>query len=145
MTCTRANSAYHHRSCKFVSCSWRGVLDTTLYDKVCHCLSTGRWFSPVSTTNGTDYYDNGYSWNIVIILTLILLENEAHFFKINETLTITCYREPVLTTITYIMVTVTLNDTCKINKALNPNTNEQFLGCFVKFGQHCPQNGNLYL
>jgi hypothetical protein len=35
-----------------------------------------------------------------IILTLILLENEAHFFKINETLTITCYREPVLTTIT---------------------------------------------
>jgi hypothetical protein len=43
------------------------------------------------------------------------------------------------------MVTVTLNDTCKINKALNPNTNEQFLGCFVKFGQHCPQNGNLYL
>jgi hypothetical protein len=27
---------------------WRGVLDTTLCDKVCQWLATGRWFSPVS-------------------------------------------------------------------------------------------------
>jgi hypothetical protein len=26
--------------------SWRGVLDTTLCDKVCQSLATGRWFSP---------------------------------------------------------------------------------------------------
>jgi len=34
-TTTGAISAYHHQSCEFESCSWRGVLDTTLCDKVC--------------------------------------------------------------------------------------------------------------
>jgi len=34
-TTTYAISAYHHLSCEFESRSWRGVLDTTLYDKVC--------------------------------------------------------------------------------------------------------------
>jgi hypothetical protein len=32
----------------------------TLYDKVCHLLATGRWFSPdtpVSSTNKTDHHD----------------------------------------------------------------------------------------
>ena len=40
--------------------SWRGVLDTTLFDKVCHLLVTGRWFSLgtlVSSTNKTDCQD----------------------------------------------------------------------------------------
>jgi hypothetical protein len=40
--------------------SWRGVLYTTLYDKVCQWLATGRWFSPgtlVSSTNKTDRHD----------------------------------------------------------------------------------------
>jgi hypothetical protein len=39
------------------SCSWRGVLDITLCDKVYQLFSTGRWFSsgtPVSMTNKTD-------------------------------------------------------------------------------------------
>jgi len=38
----------------------RGVLDTTLCDKVCPWLATGRWFSPgtpVSSTNKTDRHD----------------------------------------------------------------------------------------
>jgi len=35
----------------------RGVLDTTLYDKVCQWLATGWWFSPVFTTNKTDGHD----------------------------------------------------------------------------------------
>jgi hypothetical protein len=38
----------------------RGVLDTTLCDKVCQLLATGRWFSPgtpVSSTNKTDRQD----------------------------------------------------------------------------------------
>ena len=38
----------------------RGVLDTTLYDKDCQWLATGRWFSPdnpVSSTNKTDRHD----------------------------------------------------------------------------------------
>ena len=33
-TTTYANSAYHHISCEFDSHSWKGVLDTTLCDKV---------------------------------------------------------------------------------------------------------------
>ena len=40
--------------------SWRGVLDTTLCDKVCQWLATGRWFSPgtpVSPRNKTDRHD----------------------------------------------------------------------------------------
>jgi len=39
---------------------WRGVLDTTLCDTVCHWLTTGGWFSPgtpVSSTNKTDLHD----------------------------------------------------------------------------------------
>ena len=43
---TCAISAYHYRSCEFKSHSWRGILDTTLCDKVCQLLATGRWFSP---------------------------------------------------------------------------------------------------
>ena len=44
----------------FKACSWRGVLDTTLCDKVCYWLVTGQWFSPgtpVSSTNKTDRHD----------------------------------------------------------------------------------------
>jgi hypothetical protein len=40
--------------------SWRDVLDTTLCDKVCQLLVTGRSFSPgtpVSSTNKTDRHD----------------------------------------------------------------------------------------
>ena len=44
-------------SCEFKPLSQRGVLDTTLCDKVCQWLATGRWFSPVSSTNKTDRHD----------------------------------------------------------------------------------------
>ena len=47
-------------SCLFLDCSWQGVLDTTLCDKVCQWLATGRWFSLgtlVSFTNKTDCLD----------------------------------------------------------------------------------------
>jgi hypothetical protein len=40
--------------------SWRGVLDTTLRDKVWQWLATGQWFSPgtpVSSTNKTNHHD----------------------------------------------------------------------------------------
>ena len=55
-----AISAYHHWSCEFKPRSLRGVLDTTLCDKVCQWLVTGQWFSlgtPVSSTNETDSHD----------------------------------------------------------------------------------------
>jgi len=57
---TCAISAYHHWSCEFESRSWRGVLDTTLSDKVYQWLATGQWFSPgtpVFSTNKTDHHD----------------------------------------------------------------------------------------
>ena len=53
-------SAYHHSSCEFKPSLWRDVLDTTLCDKACQWLATGRWFSPgtqVSSTNKTDCHD----------------------------------------------------------------------------------------
>ena len=50
-------SAYHHQSCNFESRSWQDVLDTTLCDKVCQWLVTGRWiFSGYSSTNKTDHH-----------------------------------------------------------------------------------------
>ena len=42
---TRAISSY--LSCELESCSWGGLLYTTLCDKVCQWLATGLWFSPV--------------------------------------------------------------------------------------------------
>ena len=57
---TCAISAYHHWICEFEPHSWRGVLNTTLCDKVCQLLATGQWFSldpPVSSTNKTDHHD----------------------------------------------------------------------------------------
>jgi hypothetical protein len=59
-TTTCAVSTYYHTSCEFESRTWRGVLDTTLCDKVCQWLAAGRWFSPctpVSPTNKTDLHD----------------------------------------------------------------------------------------
>ena len=52
-TITCVISAY----CEFESRWWWDVLDTTLCDKVCQWLVTGRWFSPVSSTNKTDHHD----------------------------------------------------------------------------------------
>ena len=49
-----------HYVIKFVSDLWRGVLDTTLCDKVCPWLAAGLWFSlvtPVSFINTTDHHD----------------------------------------------------------------------------------------
>jgi hypothetical protein len=43
-----------------IGSSWRGVLDTTLCDKVCQWFVKGQWFSlgtPASSTNTTDRHD----------------------------------------------------------------------------------------
>jgi hypothetical protein len=58
-TTTYAISAYHHWCCDRVRISIRARC-TTLCDKVCQWLTTGRWFSPrspVSPTNKTDLHD----------------------------------------------------------------------------------------
>ena len=60
VTTTCVVSAYHYYSCEFEPRSWRGVLDTTLCDKVCQWLAAGWWFSPgtpVSSTNKIDRHD----------------------------------------------------------------------------------------
>ena len=70
-----AISAYHPLSCEFESCSWRGVLDTTLCDKVCQWLASGRLFSPsttVSSTNKTDCHE------ITKILLKVVLNTIIH-------------------------------------------------------------------
>jgi hypothetical protein len=59
-TITYEISAHHHWSCELESRSWRGVLDTTLCDRVCQWLTAGWWFSlctPVSSSNKTDHHD----------------------------------------------------------------------------------------
>jgi hypothetical protein len=58
-TTTYAISAYHHCSSEFEFSLMRGVLNTTLCDKGCQWLVTGRWFSPgtpVFFTNKTDHH-----------------------------------------------------------------------------------------
>ena len=57
-TCAISSSPYW--SCEFKSRSWRSVLDTTVCDKVCQWLTTGRWFSLntlLSFTKATDHHD----------------------------------------------------------------------------------------
>ena len=54
-----ATCACHHLSYEFEPFPWRGVLDTTLCDKVCY-RATGWWFSigtHVSSTNKNDHHD----------------------------------------------------------------------------------------
>ena len=45
----------------------RGVVDTTLCDKVCQWLATGQWFSPGTPFFSTNEYNwlPQYNWNIV--------------------------------------------------------------------------------
>jgi len=63
-TTTYATSAYHHLLCEFESRS--EMRCTTLCDKVCHWLATGRGFSlghPVSSSNKIDRHDiTEYCW-----------------------------------------------------------------------------------
>ena len=51
------NQCLYHWNCEFEPCSWRSVLDTMLCDKVSQWLATGRWFTPVSSTNKSDHHD----------------------------------------------------------------------------------------
>jgi hypothetical protein len=67
-------------SCEFESRSWWGFLNTTLCDKVCQWLATGRWFSPgppVSTTNKTDCHDTTEILLKVVLNTI----NQTHLQK----------------------------------------------------------------
>ena len=75
-----AVSAYHLWSCEIETHAWRGVLDTTLCDKVCQCLTAGRWFSldtPASFTNKTNRHNITealfkVSLNLITFLLLLI-------------------------------------------------------------------------
>jgi hypothetical protein len=57
----------------------RGVLNTTLCDKVCQWLVAGRWISPstpVSSTNKTDRHD----------IAEIIIESGVKYHKPNQTI-----------------------------------------------------------
>jgi hypothetical protein len=74
ITTAYAISAYHNWRCEFKSCSWEGVLDTILCDKVCQLLPADLWFSPstlVSSINKTDCHD---------IAEILLKVNSDFFF-----------------------------------------------------------------
>jgi hypothetical protein len=77
-------SAYHHYSCEFESRSWRGVLDTTLCNKVCQWVGEDRWIfsagTPVSSTNKTDRHD----------ITEILLKVALNSTQVNDLLVLEC-------------------------------------------------------
>jgi hypothetical protein len=57
-------SVYYHLSFVFKACSWRGVLDTTVCDKVCQWLAARRWFSPGIFIH-QKILPPRYNWNIV--------------------------------------------------------------------------------
>jgi len=60
MNSVRTRKFYHHSCCEFEPRLWRGLLDTTLCDKVCQWLATGRLFSlgtRVASINKTDHND----------------------------------------------------------------------------------------
>ena len=61
-TCTIG--VYHHLSCEFDPRSWRGVLDTTLCDKVC------QWFSPGTLFFYTDKTDHHVMTEIFLKVAL---------------------------------------------------------------------------
>jgi hypothetical protein len=95
--------AYHHLSCEFEARSFRGVLETTLCDKVCQWLATGRWYSPntpVSSTNKTDRHNIADMLLNVVLNTItdspspqrMLLNNNAYFgyVELMSNISLTC-------------------------------------------------------
>ena len=67
----------------------RGVLYTTLYDKVCKWLAAGRWFSPgnsVCSTNKTDCHDITEIWVNAALNTITkpIWANHIHHNIVNH-------------------------------------------------------------
>jgi len=86
-TTTCAISSYHHYSCEFKPRAWWVVLDTTLCDKVCQWLATGRWCSPDSSTKQTDRHfitEILFKVGLNTINQTITLQNKAWYTKVHN-------------------------------------------------------------
>jgi hypothetical protein len=69
--------------------SWRGVLDTTLCDKVCQWLAAGHWFSErilVFSTNKTDWHDITEKLLNVVLNTIMLTQAQIQDFTLGGAL-----------------------------------------------------------
>ena len=91
MTTYAEISAYQHYCCE--SRSWRGVLDTTLCDKICQRHAVGRWVSSktsVSSTNKTDIHDIAEMLlklalsTIALTLILLLTSTQSVRYTVNS-------------------------------------------------------------
>jgi hypothetical protein len=84
---TAVNTYFCSSSCEFESPSWQLVLDTTLCDKVCQWLTTGRWFSPgnlISSTNieNWHHYVTEILLNVVINTVIPNLEQDSSLISV---------------------------------------------------------------
>ena len=118
-----SSTKYHHYNCEFEPRSGRGIVDTTIYDKVCQWLATGRWvfFPP---TNKTDRHD----------ITEILLKVALN--TINQTYK---YKQKYVRCVTKALMVMNLcvcNNSIKIHTMLllrtfKRNQNKRFIICFA--------------
>ena len=76
-----AISAYYHKSCEFEPCSWWGVLDITLCDKVCQWLATGCWFSPGTQVSSNNKADCHNITKLLLKVALNTINLNLNFFQ----------------------------------------------------------------
>ena len=77
-TNTCAIGVNHHQSCEIELRSWRGVLDTTLCDKVCQWLATGLWFFPGTPVSSIDQTDRNDITKILLKVALNTINQTNH-------------------------------------------------------------------
>ena len=93
-TTTYAISAYHLKLWVRIPLR-QGVLDTTLFDKVCKWLATGWWFSPgtlISSINKADRHNITeillkVALNIITLTptyALLYINNQGYIWKLSE-------------------------------------------------------------
>ena len=130
---TCAISAYHHLRCEFEPRSWRGVLDTTLCDKVCQWLVTGRWISLGTTDSSTNKNDRHDITEILLKVTLNTMNRT--YIKVYKT----CH----FNIIYYIQNLPYKYDLSSYNYRLQDNTNKwMLLSQWVSQSRIVPSHNN---
>jgi hypothetical protein len=73
---------YHHYCCELESCSWRGLLDSTLCDKVCQWFEVVQWFSPGTPVSSTNKIDRHDITGILLTVTLSIITHHLYLIII---------------------------------------------------------------